>query len=37
VRPSRTLLEQLEHLLGSGAARLSYSLETQPGSTAVAN
>jgi DNA polymerase III subunit alpha len=37
VRPSRTLLEQLEHLLGSGAARLSYSLETQPGSTAVAH
>ncbi|HEX2791234.1 MAG TPA: DNA polymerase III subunit alpha, partial [Steroidobacteraceae bacterium] len=37
VRPSRTLLEQLEHLLGSGAARLSYSLEAQSGSAAVAN
>jgi len=37
VRPSRALLEQLEHLLGSGAARLSYSLEAQSGSTAVAN
>jgi DNA polymerase-3 subunit alpha len=37
VRPSRALLEQLEHLLGAGAARLSYSLETQSGSTALAN
>jgi DNA polymerase-3 subunit alpha len=37
VRPSRALLEQLEHLLGSGAARLSYSLEAQSGSTALAN
>jgi DNA polymerase-3 subunit alpha len=37
VRPSRALLEQLEHLLGSGTARLSYSLEALSGSTAVAN
>jgi DNA polymerase-3 subunit alpha len=37
VRPSRALLEQLEHLLGAGAARLSYSLEAQSGSTALAN
>jgi DNA polymerase III subunit alpha len=37
VRPSRQLLERLEHLLGSGTARLSYSLEPLPGSTALAN
>ena len=37
VRPSRELLERLEQLLGAGAVRLSYSLETQPGSTAAAN
>jgi DNA polymerase-3 subunit alpha len=36
VRPSRALLEQLEHLLGSGAARLSYGLEALSASTAVA-
>ena len=37
VRPSRQLLEQLEHLLGSGTARLSYGLEALSGSTALAN
>jgi DNA polymerase III subunit alpha len=37
VRPTRALLERLEHLLGSGAARLSYGLEALPGSTAVAS
>ena len=37
VRPTRLLLERLEHLLGSGSARLSYGLEALPGSTALAN
>jgi DNA polymerase-3 subunit alpha len=37
VRPSRALLESLEHLLGAGSARLCYSLEPQPGSTALAH
>ena len=37
VRPSRELLESLEHLLGAGTARLSYSLEPLPGSAALAH
>jgi DNA polymerase-3 subunit alpha len=37
VRPSRELLERLEHLLGSAAVRLSYSPEAQSGSAAAAN
>jgi DNA polymerase-3 subunit alpha len=37
VRPSRELMERLEHLLGAGTARLSYSLEAQSGSAAVAH
>ncbi len=37
VRPSRALLERLEHLLGPGMARLGYSLEALSGSTALAN
>jgi DNA polymerase-3 subunit alpha len=37
VRPSRELLERLEHLLGAGAVRLGYSPEAQPGSAAAAN
>jgi DNA polymerase III subunit alpha len=37
VRPSRELLESLEHLLGAGSARLCYSLEPLPGSTALAH
>jgi DNA polymerase-3 subunit alpha len=37
VRPSRELLEQLEHLLGAGAVRLAYSLETPSGSAALAH
>ena len=35
VRPSRELLEQLEDLLGPGAVRLSYSLETPVGSDGI--
>jgi len=37
VRPSRELLEQLEHLLGAGSVRLSYSLEALSGTAALAN
>ena len=37
VRPSRELLERLDHLLGSAAVRLSYSPEAQSGSAAAAN
>ncbi|HEY3731243.1 MAG TPA: DNA polymerase III subunit alpha [Steroidobacteraceae bacterium] len=36
VRPSRELLERLEHLFGAGSARLSYSLEALSGSAALA-
>jgi DNA polymerase-3 subunit alpha len=37
VRPSRELLERLEHLLGTGSVRLSYSLEALSGTAALAN
>ncbi len=37
VRPSRQLLEQLEHLLGPGSVRLAYSLEAQSGTAALAH
>ncbi len=37
VRPTRELLERLEHLLGPGSARLGYSLEPAAGSSAAAH
>ncbi|HEY1726671.1 MAG TPA: DNA polymerase III subunit alpha [Steroidobacteraceae bacterium] len=37
VRPSRELLEQLEHEFGAGNARLNYSLEALSGSAALAH
>ena len=37
VRPTRELLERLEHLLGTSAVRLSYSPDAAPGSAAAAN